>query len=54
MFNSVHLDLDGEVFIYEIYENESSAYYNLYEVYKINDLGAPVINPVGGGQVPCL
>ena len=47
MFDGVHLDLDDEVYIYEINKEEPSTYYNLYEVYKITDQSATVVNPVG-------
>ena len=47
MFHGVRLDLDDEVYIYEIDLKGPMAHYQLYEAYKIIDLSAPIINHIG-------
>ena len=47
LFQSVNLDLDDEVYIYMLDTKAPVKNYNLYEVYKIHDEGAPVINHLG-------
>ena len=47
MFHNIRLDLDDEVYIYEIDLKGHMVHYQLYEAYKIIDLSAPIINHVG-------
>ena len=46
-FRGVHLDLDDEMYIYQMDTTGKSGQYQLYEVYKIHDEGAPQVNEVG-------
>ena len=41
------MDLDDEVYIYLLNTKAPLKNYNLYEVYKIHDEGAPVMNHLG-------
>ena len=41
------MDLDDEVYIYLLDTKAPRKNYSLYEVYKIHDQGAPVINQLG-------
>ena len=47
LFREVHLDLDDDVFIYEVNTNKSLTYCQLHEVYKIRDEGDPIIRHIG-------
>ena len=46
LFKGVPLDLDDEVYIYEI-EAINNMSYQLYEVYKIINQGYPIIKKIG-------
>ena len=46
-FNGVHLDLDDEMYIYQMDTTGKSGQYQLFEVYKIYDEGPPQLNKVG-------
>ena len=54
LFREVYLDLDDDVFIYEVNtKKDSLSYCQLSEVYKISDEGDPVIRYIGnwpGGE----
>ena len=54
LFRGVHLDLDDDVFIYEVNtKKDALSSCQLHEVYKISDKGDPIIRPVGnwsGGE----
>ena len=50
-FSGVHLDLDDEVYIYQMDTIGKSGQYKLYEVYKIYDEGPPQFNKVGKWSV---
>ena len=41
------MDLDDEVYIYVLDTKAPMKNYILYEVYKIHDVGAPVVNHLG-------
>ena len=43
----VDMDLDDEIYIYQLDTVENSMNYKLYEVYKIFDEGPPQMNSVG-------
>ena len=47
LFHGVHLDLDDDVYIYQVNSYGSKPYYQLYEVYKISDESVPVVVQVG-------
>ena len=47
LFQDVNLDLDDEVYIYQLDTEGPVQNYSLYEVYKIQDRGAPIINHIG-------
>ena len=46
-FISMDLDLDDDVYIYQVDTEESVKIYKLYEVYKINKIGAPILSKIG-------
>ena len=46
-FRGVHLDLDDDMYIYQMDTTGKSRKYQLYEVYKIYDEGPPQLNKVG-------
>ena len=46
LFGEVDLDLDDDVFIYEVNTKCSQSCYRLHEVYKINE-GDPIISHIG-------
>ena len=46
-FLDMDLDLDDDVYIYRIDTNRSKENYELYEVYKIHDGGAPILSNIG-------
>ena len=48
LFQSVNMDLDDEVYTYLLDTKAPMKNYSLYEVYKIHDEGAPIINQLGG------
>ena len=50
-FNGVHLDLDDEMYIYQMDTAGKSGKYQIYEVYKIYDEGPPQLNRVGTWDV---
>ena len=41
------LDLDDDVYIYQVNVQRSIEIYQLYEVYKIHRRGEPVLNKIG-------
>ena len=41
------MDLDDEVYIYQLDKKHPMKNYSLFEVYKIHDEGAPIINHLG-------
>ena len=45
--NDIDMDLDNEIYIYQMDSMKKSKTYELYEVYKIFDEGSPQINKVG-------
>ena len=47
LFEGVHLDLDDEVFIYEVNTKDYVSSYQLHEVYKITNQGDPMIRHLG-------
>ena len=47
LFQGVHLDLDDDVFLYEVNTNDSLSYCQLHEVYKIRDEGDPIVRHIG-------
>lgn len=46
-FHGVDMDLDDEIYIYEMDTMKKRRSYELYEVYKIFDDGTPQMNKVG-------
>ena len=41
------MDFDDEIYTYVLETKSSKKNYSLYEVYKIHDEGAPIINQLG-------
>ena len=46
-FHDIDMDLDDEIYIYQMDSMKKSKNYELFEVYKIFDGGSPQINKVG-------
>ena len=46
-FLDMDLDLDDDVYVYEVGVQRSIEIYQLYEVYKIHRRGEPVLNKIG-------
>ena len=47
LFHSVNMDLDDDVYIYQLDAEAPMENYNIYEVYKIHEEGHPLINYLG-------
>ena len=47
MFHDVNIDLDDEVYVYLLDTDSPIKDYLLYEVYKVQEKSAPVINHLG-------
>ena len=54
-FLGMDLDLDDDVYIYQVDAKKSVENYELYEVYKIHKRGEPILNKIGGStsQTDC-
>ena len=46
-FRGVHLDLDDDVFIYEVNTKDALSYYQLHEAYRIHNESDPIIRHIG-------
>ena len=46
-FNDIDLDLDDNVYVYQVDVQQSFENYNLYEVYKIHKTFEPTLNNIG-------
>ena len=42
------MDLDDEVYVYQVDAADPNSHYQLYEVYKITDHSTPIIRQIGG------
>ena len=45
-FNGIDLDIDDDVYIYQLHELEQNSKYELYEIYKILENTTPILNHI--------